>query len=100
MRKTELRRLLPLVLGGIIENQNSDFVKARNNAPNHNRYFTKKREIEAVSMGVGTLRGYNLYQPPWLQPTNQESLLTLMAIGSVRVVEYSSTIQPYVYEKG
>jgi hypothetical protein len=28
----------------------------------------KKREIEAVSMGVGTLRVYNLYQPPGCNP--------------------------------
>jgi hypothetical protein len=28
----------------------------------------KKREIEAVSMGVGTLWGYNLHQPPGCNP--------------------------------
>jgi hypothetical protein len=28
----------------------------------------EKREIEAVSMGVGTLWGYNLYQPPGCNP--------------------------------
>jgi hypothetical protein len=28
----------------------------------------KKREIEAVSMGVGTLGGYNLHQPPGCNP--------------------------------
>ena len=35
----------------------------------------KIREIEAVSMGVGTLRGYavQFIPAPWLQPTNQES---------------------------
>jgi hypothetical protein len=27
-----------------------------------------KREIEASSMGIGTLRGYNLYQPPDCNP--------------------------------
>jgi len=27
-----------------------------------------KREIEASSMGIGTLRGYNLYQPPGYNP--------------------------------
>ncbi len=32
----------------------------------------KKREIEAVSMGVGTLRGYNLYQPPGCNPQTRD----------------------------
>jgi hypothetical protein len=27
-----------------------------------------KREIEASSMGIGTLRGYNSYQPPDCNP--------------------------------
>jgi hypothetical protein len=36
-------------------------------------YFTgKKREIEAVSMGVGTLQGCNLYQPPDCNPQTRD----------------------------
>ena len=63
----------------------------------------KIREIEAVSMGVGTLRGYNLYQPPGCNPQTRnhkqasiwKSRLTLMAHGSmhgsVRVLNLDST---------
>ena len=32
----------------------------------------ENREIEAVSMGVGILRGYNLYQPPGCNPQTRD----------------------------
>jgi hypothetical protein len=32
----------------------------------------KNREIEASSMGVGTLRGFNLYKPPGCNPQTRD----------------------------